>query len=139
LAVALSPRNADRGVSEACLTTTPAIGSAPHTDKAEFVRELDQCHDLTNWRTEADGGLPSFEQIMSSKSQQSERTISAPLPSPASAKRPLNRVESVVLGPDEDVEWIWTHTLDGSSYVSGYSIVKSGLDGAMPHTSRPKR
>ena len=71
---------------------------------------------------------------MSIKSQQSQRTIHAPLPSPASAKAPLNRVESVVLGPDEDVEWIWTHTLDGGSYVSGYTIVKSERDGESPPT-----
>jgi hypothetical protein len=92
-----------------------------------------------NWRTKADGGLPSFEErFMSIKPQQSPRTIAAPRPSPASAKTPLNRVESVVLGPDEDVEWIWTHTLDGSSYVSGYTIVKCELDES-PHSAPPNR
>ena len=30
---------------------------------------------------------------------------------------------NVLLGDDEDVEWIWTHTSKGS-YVSGYEIKK---------------
>jgi hypothetical protein len=39
--------------------------------------------------------------------------------------KPLpNRVFSVVLEGDEDVEWAWTHTTDGISYVSGYTIIK---------------
>jgi hypothetical protein len=71
-------------------------------------------------------------------SQQSQRTIPAPPPSPASAKPILNRVESVVLGPDEEVEWIWAHTLDGVSYVNGYTIVKKDTDGKMPRTARPQ-
>jgi hypothetical protein len=32
-----------------------------------------------------------------------------------------------VLSDDEDVEWRWTSTLDGVSYVSGYSVVKRTL------------
>lgn len=35
-----------------------------------------------------------------------------------------NCVLSVVLGADEEVEWIWTHTAGGVSYVSGYTIAK---------------
>ena len=31
---------------------------------------------------------------------------------------------SVVLDEDEDVEWIWTHTADGKSVVTGYIITK---------------
>src|SRR5262245_14822245 len=30
-------------------------------------------------------------------------------------------VYGVMLGPDEDVQWSWTHTANGS-YVSGYTI-----------------
>jgi hypothetical protein len=63
------------------------------------------------------------------KPQPSRRTILAPLPSPASAEPILNRVESVVLGPDEDVEWIWAHTPEGVSYVNGYAILKRETDG----------
>ncbi len=36
-----------------------------------------------------------------------------------------NLVLSVVLEADEDVEWIWTATPDGTEYVSGYNIVKN--------------
>ena len=52
------------------------------------------------------------------------RTVTAPPPSPASAKPLPNQVVSVVLQPDEDVEWTWMHTADGVSYVNGYTIVK---------------
>jgi hypothetical protein len=31
---------------------------------------------------------------------------------------------SVELDEDEDVEWIWTHTADGKSVVTGYIITK---------------
>ena len=31
---------------------------------------------------------------------------------------------SVVLNPDEDVIWHWTHTPDGSCVVTGYDIIK---------------
>jgi hypothetical protein len=33
-------------------------------------------------------------------------------------------VISVELEEDEDVEWIWTHTADGKSVVTGYIITK---------------
>jgi hypothetical protein len=33
-------------------------------------------------------------------------------------------VISVELDEDEDVEWIWTHTADGESVVTGYIITK---------------
>lgn len=51
------------------------------------------------------------------------RTVNAPQPSPAAMKPLPNRVFSVTLEADETVEWTWTHTADGVSYVSGYSIV----------------
>lgn len=61
---------------------------------------------------------------MSYQSQQSQRTVTAPAPSPALPSGPANRVLSVIVGADEDVEWVWTHAADGVSYVSGYTIVK---------------
>ena len=61
---------------------------------------------------------------MSNQSQQPLRTVSAPPPSRALASTPANRVFSVILGADEDVQWVWTHAADGVSYVSGYTIVK---------------
>jgi hypothetical protein len=57
-------------------------------------------------------------------SHDTPRTVMAPPPSPASMKSLPNRVFSVVLQADEDVEWAWTHTADGTSYVSGYTVVK---------------
>lgn len=54
---------------------------------------------------------------------QSRRTIDAPPPSPATLKPLPNRIFSVIVDADEDVEWIW-HTADGVSYVSGYTVVK---------------
>jgi hypothetical protein len=52
------------------------------------------------------------------------RTISAPPPSAISPTLPPNRVMSVTVADDEEVEWIWTSTSDGTSYVSGYRILK---------------
>jgi hypothetical protein len=48
------------------------------------------------------------------------RVARAPAPR-SSVAWPLNRVESVILAPGEDVQWSWTHGPDGS-YVSGYTI-----------------
>ena len=55
---------------------------------------------------------------MSDVSQKARRVVEAP-----GSKMLPNRVLSVVLAEEEDVEWIWTNSLAGS-YVSGYSIVK---------------
>lgn len=55
---------------------------------------------------------------------QGPRTVTAPPPSPASMKSLPNRIFSVVLKPDEDVVWEWTHTPDGISYVTGYTLLK---------------
>jgi len=49
------------------------------------------------------------------------RTVYAPQPKDDS-KPPA--VISVELDEDEDVEWIWTHTSDGESFVTGYTIVE---------------
>ncbi|MEP7242543.1 MAG: hypothetical protein ABI885_02545 [Gammaproteobacteria bacterium] len=52
-----------------------------------------------------------------------QRVVSAPASIiPASAGPLPNRVVAVVLGPEEDVEWIWTTTAEGAEYVSGYNI-----------------
>ena len=50
-----------------------------------------------------------------------KRTVYAP-----QAKRNSTppAVISVKLDEDEDVEWIWTHTADGESVVTGYIITK---------------
>jgi len=39
-------------------------------------------------------------------------------------------VIDVELGEDEEVRWIWTHTAEGESFVTGYEIVKK--DGGEP-------
>ena len=61
---------------------------------------------------------------MPDESHRSRRTVAAPPPSPLSTNLTSNRVFSVVLEADEEVEWTWTHTVDGVSYVSGYNLVK---------------
>ena len=60
-------------------------------------------------------------------SSASSRTVTAPPPSPASMKPLPNRVFSVVLQADEDVEWSWMHTADGVSYVTGYTVIKRAV------------
>jgi hypothetical protein len=57
----------------------------------------------------------------------SPRTVLVPSATPLSAILLPNRVLSVTLTDDEDVEWTWTSTLDGVSYVSGYLVVKRAL------------
>ena len=53
------------------------------------------------------------------------RAVRAPAPFvPPSAPLPPNCVVSVVLQPGESVEWTWTTDANGSSYVSGYTIVR---------------
>ncbi len=49
------------------------------------------------------------------------RTVYAPQPQDAS-EHPA--VTSVGLDEDEDVKWTWTHTSDGQSVVTGYTIIK---------------
>ena len=43
---------------------------------------------------------------------------------PQSTSSGAPAVQSVALTPDEDVQWLWTHTPNGS-YVSGYNIVRT--------------
>ena len=61
---------------------------------------------------------------MPDRPAQFPRIVTAPSPSPASASALPNRILTVALEPDEDVEWTWTHTADGVSYVSGYTVIK---------------
>ncbi|MSQ48542.1 MAG: hypothetical protein EXR78_09220 [Deltaproteobacteria bacterium] len=67
---------------------------------------------------------------MAKASKRSQRTAIAPAPSQATANLPPNRILSVILEAEEDVEWTWTSTVDGVSYVSGYTLVKRENRGA---------
>lgn len=49
------------------------------------------------------------------------RTVYAPQAEGVSA---APQVISVELADDEEVEWQWTHTADGKSIVTGYTIIK---------------
>ncbi len=40
-------------------------------------------------------------------------------------------VLSVALGQDEEVRWIWTHTVGGGSVVTGYTIVRKEDEGRL--------
>lgn len=41
-----------------------------------------------------------------------------------SAPMTTGMITGVFVGSDEEVDWCWTHTLDGKSYVSGYTLRK---------------
>jgi len=64
---------------------------------------LDRCH-----AEPVEASLPSI------------RWVSAPQASLLGAPA----VQGVALAPGEDVQWLWTHTPNGS-YVSGYNIVRT--------------
>lgn len=49
------------------------------------------------------------------------RTVSAPSPIGPGA---VNRVQSVVVGKDDDVQWTWTRLPGGVQFVSGYTILR---------------
>ncbi len=55
------------------------------------------------------------------------RIVFAPECDAPMASPPMNRVLSVVLAADEDVEWHWFNHGPGRMYVCGYSIVKRGV------------
>jgi hypothetical protein len=55
--------------------------------------------------------------------KQVTRIVNAPISGPINLL-PQNRVISVELNKNEDVQWIWTHTSSGQSYVSGYEIIE---------------
>jgi hypothetical protein len=61
--------------------------------------------------------------------QHVKRIVTAPPPFPTLAQLPPNRVLSAVLEDDEEIEWVWSTTTDGVSYVSGYTILKQGPHG----------
>lgn len=48
------------------------------------------------------------------------RTVNAP---PPVGRGVVNRIDSVIVFEDEDVEWEWTNAPDGTRFVSGYTIV----------------
>ncbi|MEE8399928.1 MAG: hypothetical protein V3S89_13040 [Desulfobacterales bacterium] len=54
--------------------------------------------------------------------QESKRSVEAPEPSFQGAPA---MISNVLLAEDEEVQWNWTHTSEGS-YVSGYQIIKKG-------------
>jgi len=56
----------------------------------------------------------------SEESQPAKRWVAAPQASLPGAPS----VQGVALAPNEDVQWLWTHTPNGS-YVSGYNIVRA--------------
>lgn len=55
-------------------------------------------------------------------SERHGRTVYAPQPKD-NAEPPT--VISVELDEGEEVEWIWTHTSDGESFVTGYTVIKN--------------
>ena len=52
------------------------------------------------------------------------RVVLAPEPELMARQDAPNRVLSVNLKPEEDVEWLWTSLPFGGRYVSGYRILK---------------
>ena len=52
--------------------------------------------------------------------KRAKRTVTAPT---TAGQMSGSRVVSVEVGPDEDVEWIWSHDRDRGSHVTGYKIV----------------
>lgn len=52
--------------------------------------------------------------------KRAKRTVTAPTDPGQMAG---GQVLSVELGPDEDVEWIWSHDRERGSHVTGYKIV----------------
>ena len=52
--------------------------------------------------------------------KRAKRTVMAPT---IAGQMRGGQVLSVELGPDEDVEWIWSHDRERGSHVTGYKIV----------------
>jgi hypothetical protein len=52
--------------------------------------------------------------------KRAKRTVTAPI---TEDRVSGGRVFSVEVGPDEDVEWIWSHDRERRSHVTGYKIV----------------
>ena len=54
------------------------------------------------------------------ESRRAKRTVTAPT---TAGRISGGRVLSVEVGPDEEVEWIWSHDRERGSHVTGYKIV----------------
>lgn len=54
-----------------------------------------------------------------------EIIVDAPPPFPAMIQ---NGVLSVILEPDEEIEWIWSHYPDGRSVVTGYQLFEKEVE-----------
>jgi hypothetical protein len=52
--------------------------------------------------------------------KRAKRTVTAPT---TAGRMSGGRVLSVEVGPDEEVEWIWSHDRERGSHVTGYRIV----------------
>ena len=52
--------------------------------------------------------------------KRTKRTVTAPT---TAGQMNGGRVLSVEVGPDEDVEWVWSHDRERGSHVTGYKIV----------------
>jgi hypothetical protein len=80
----------------------------------------------------AAAGPPAHDQDQ--QAAKKTRTVTAPQPEGV----PLpTHVISVELAADEDVQWQWTHTTDGKSIVTGYTIIKKAEASAPPATEQP--
>src|ERR1700687_1978421 len=96
--------------SASIATTAPA---RTHDMDCSFVRSVAECHNPDRF-SRCFGNRISLcrlrEEPMPNQSQPSQRTVTAPEPLFTSAKALPNRVLSVVLETDEDVEWAWTYS-----------------------------
>ena len=54
------------------------------------------------------------------ETKRTKRTATAPI---TAGQMSGGRVLSVEVGPDEDVEWIWSHDRERGSHVTGYKVV----------------
>jgi hypothetical protein len=52
----------------------------------------------------------------------SRRTRKVVAPAPI-GRNAVNRINSVVVAEDQDVQWQWIHLPDGGRFVSGYRLV----------------
>jgi hypothetical protein len=61
--------------------------------------------------------------VAASPSERPTRLVTAPEPDPPIGPPPPNRILEVRLGEHQDVEWSWSQTPSGRTYVSGYTII----------------
>ena len=74
---------------------------------------------------------------MANRVRGKSRVILAPEPELMAGQLAPNRVLSVKLKPDEEVEWLWT-SIPGARYVSGYRIVKARRQHSEAAIMRPR-